>query len=455
MKLFPPEPEISLYETGFGGDDPFNRIGTGRSLSELVERIEDPLVIALDGGWGSGKTWFLRRWVGAHGRENGGRATTVYFDAFAHDFMDDPLIALTGVIGDRLPGRAEGRVWARVKTAAAKLAKPVARIGLALATGGATEIAGPIVDAAVEATSKELEVAAEAFWSRENGKRAAMQQLRSALVELTMAPAGKDTQPTPLVVVVDELDRCRPDYALALLETIKHFFSVPNVHFILGVNLAALGHSVRVRYGSAFEAERYLRRFISISMRLPDQLNDHSATRLVTAYFNAAASAMGIHTNAVESFERHIKLMTRLHSPTMRDVNHILSSLALTNPEIYSRYYWGWQEIATSMILFKTMAPALEREALTGDLELRSVLEFYSISPAILSEIGEQSHNSTAKYISDLWEFVTSNGARPVDTQEDIYKAFDRHRMANPRDIPRTISKKFLEAFSFTSATGR
>lgn len=451
MKLFPPEPEISLYETGFGDDDPFNRIGTGRSLSELVERIEDPLVIALDGGWGSGKTWFLKRWVGAHALENGGRATTVYFDAFAHDFMDDPLIALTGVIGERLPGRAEGRVWARVKTAAAKLAKPVARIGLALATGGATEIAGPIVDAAVEATSKEIEDAAEAFWARENGKRAAMRQLRSALIELTVVAAGEGAQPVPLVVVVDELDRCRPDYALALLETIKHFFSVPNVHFILGVNLEALGHSVRVRYGSGFQAESYLRRFVSISMRLPDQLNDHAATPLIIAYFNATASAMGIHENAMEIFGRHIKLMASSNHPTMRDVNQILSNIALIEPEAFSRWLWGWQEILISMILFKTLAPALAHDALDGSLELQSVMEFYSINPAMLRETDGRTHNLSAKTISDLWEFITSDGARPGGTQDDTYRAFDRLRMTSPVDIPRIIRKKFFENFSFTS----
>lgn len=55
MKLFPPDPEIVLYETGFGTEDAFNRIGTGKSLSDLVERIEDPLVIALDGGWAAAR----------------------------------------------------------------------------------------------------------------------------------------------------------------------------------------------------------------------------------------------------------------------------------------------------------------------------------------------------------------------------------------------------------------
>jgi predicted KAP-like P-loop ATPase len=123
MKLYPPDAEVVLYETGFGSDDSFNRKSTGKSLSELVDRIEDPLVIALDGEWGSGKTWFLKRWVGSHKKENNGKAITVYFDAFLHDFMDDPLIALTGVIGEKYSNGRKRKVWSKVKSAAATLAR--------------------------------------------------------------------------------------------------------------------------------------------------------------------------------------------------------------------------------------------------------------------------------------------------------------------------------------------
>jgi predicted KAP-like P-loop ATPase len=56
------------------------------------------MVIALDGAWGSGKSFFLKCWVGAHKLENEGTATTVYFDALSYDYLDDPLVALTGAI---------------------------------------------------------------------------------------------------------------------------------------------------------------------------------------------------------------------------------------------------------------------------------------------------------------------------------------------------------------------
>ena len=63
----------------------------GKKLTDLVDRIDQPLVIALDGEWGSGKSHFLKLWTGAHQNgELGGKAKVIYFDAFEHDYLDDP-----------------------------------------------------------------------------------------------------------------------------------------------------------------------------------------------------------------------------------------------------------------------------------------------------------------------------------------------------------------------------
>lgn len=86
MRLHPKQKNVDVYHEGFGEDDLLQRRGAGKQLSDLLERVDDPIVLALDGPWGSGKSFFLKRWVGAHTIENGGKATTVYFDAFAHDF---------------------------------------------------------------------------------------------------------------------------------------------------------------------------------------------------------------------------------------------------------------------------------------------------------------------------------------------------------------------------------
>lgn len=73
----------------------------------------------------------------------------------------------------------------------------------------------------------------------------------------------------PLIVMVDELDRCRPDYAVSYLECIKHFFNVENIVFIIAVDRAQIGNSLKKLYGQNMDVDGYLRRFIDIEFNLP------------------------------------------------------------------------------------------------------------------------------------------------------------------------------------------
>ncbi|MCT4663074.1 MAG: KAP family NTPase [Tissierellales bacterium] len=81
---------------------------------------------------------------------------------------------------------------------------------------------------------------------------------------------GLISEEKKLVVFVDELDRCRPIYAIETLEAIKHFFSVPNVIFVLSVDIEQLSHSIATVYGQNMDAEGYLLRFVDLQFKLPD-----------------------------------------------------------------------------------------------------------------------------------------------------------------------------------------
>ncbi|WP_421295629.1 KAP family P-loop NTPase fold protein [Aeromonas sp. 604534] len=65
----------------------------------------------------------------------------------------------------------------------------------------------------------------------------------------------------PAFILIDELDRCRPSYAVEMLETIKHIFDIPGVVFVLATDTEQLQHAIKVIYGDGFDAESYLGRF--------------------------------------------------------------------------------------------------------------------------------------------------------------------------------------------------
>lgn len=257
-----PEPDIEIYEDGFEGHDLLERKTTGASLSDLVDRIEDPMVIALDGGWGSGKSFFLKCWVGEHLKREGNTTQTVYFDAFAHDFMDEPLVSLMACLLNRFEDELaqEKPKLEKLKDVAWKLGPAALRIGASLATFGATSHLSDTGDAVAEAIGREIKQSCGEFWQEAQARQGGMEEFRAALEALTKDAVGT---PRKLVIVVDELDRCRPDYALALLEIIKHFFAVDHVHFVLGVNLRELENSVKARYGAGINAGLYLRPYVS------------------------------------------------------------------------------------------------------------------------------------------------------------------------------------------------
>ncbi len=267
MHLTIPEPDITLYEDGFEKHDQLSRLADGERLSELLTKISDPLVVALNGPWGSGKSFFLKCWVGEHLQREDNSDLTLYFDAFANDYLDDPLIALIGAIDGRFDkGTAGKKYWEKARAVAPALGRAAFRIAVAGATAGVIRRADELGDTIANATSDELSNAADTFWKQEQGRREAMEAFREALEKL----AGE----TRLIIVIDELDRCRPDYALSLLEMIKHFFNVPNVHFVLGVNLDALQNTVRARYGTGIDAAQYLQKFIQLTMTLRPAARD-------------------------------------------------------------------------------------------------------------------------------------------------------------------------------------
>ena len=130
-----------------------------------------------------------------------------------------------------------------------------------------------MVEAIVESASTASEKAVEKLLDVYANTQVAQNEFVKTLSSLT-----KDL-PKPFVVIIDELDRCRPSFALEFLERIKHLFAAENVVFVLFWNANSICESVRHSYGQGTNAELYLSKFVAYSVPIPVNLTSKNARR--------------------------------------------------------------------------------------------------------------------------------------------------------------------------------
>lgn len=247
-------------------DDPFlncrlDRKKDAEIFTNIVNNYRDGCTIALTGRWGSGKTTFLRMWE-QYIRNNGQKV--LYLNAWENDYIPEPLVCIIGELESVFPADRQEII---VK-AAKGIFHILKKMPLALALDFVDrKIGSETKDLIKETMSKRQDAVFENELSEYKIKKDGLTSFKSVLVN---AVSSLDTE-NPVVFIIDELDRCRPDYAVEILEIIKHFFSVPGIVFILSIDKDQLANSVRGYYGSdRIDAEEYLRRFIDIEYSLPD-----------------------------------------------------------------------------------------------------------------------------------------------------------------------------------------
>ena len=252
--------------------DPFkcdllDRRDAVEALTNIVGNLEGPCALAVDAPWGAGKTTFLWIWA-QHLRKEG--FPVIEFNAWKSDFSENPFVVLsTEIMRGLKSSGGEGSEQEKNNNNFANSAKEVLRsiapdairlaVGLVPVFGQPMgEVLGKLADEMLS-RHKDTEKVVEKFTGN----------LKAAAESLSLVHNNRS-----LILMIDELDRCRPSYAVELLEMAKHLFSVDRIVFVLAVNRAQLAHSVRALYGSDFDAEGYLRRFFDVDFRLPEPSRD-------------------------------------------------------------------------------------------------------------------------------------------------------------------------------------
>lgn len=188
----------------------------------------------------------------------------VYIDAFIADHTDEPLLTLLAEVLKLIPDEEE-------RESTMQKVLPALRFGLkTLAKGAVAHLlrqeAADVVDdfdkEISQLTHKAIDASVEAMLKDHIKADESLATLKTVLQELA--------QTKPIVIFIDELDRCRPDFAISMLEVIKHAFDVEDVRFVLVTNKLQLKSAINHRYGGTDDdAQRYLDKFLKFSFILP------------------------------------------------------------------------------------------------------------------------------------------------------------------------------------------
>ncbi|KAB7672714.1 P-loop NTPase fold protein [Plesiomonas shigelloides] len=330
MKIVIPNIEIS-EDNGFTPEyDIFNRQEFGERLANLIANSGGNPVIALDSNWGEGKSTFIKMWRGYIKNKRDKKLISIYFDAFENDYQKDPFLALAAEIYKLISTEDEARKE-KFQSAAIKAMKSIARGSLKLAVKVATS--GIIDDKVVDSVQKDIstlvsdqvdDIFKQKFEHAEEDKES-LRIFRGYLSSFADEMGGGN----PIVFIVDELDRCRPDFALELLEHIKHLFSVSGITFLLVTNRAQLEGTIKSRYGHDVDASNYLHKFLNVWLSMPRVATEHLDFGCVYLR-HVLKSMMDDGTNTVnQDAIAVLESIVQFYQPSFREIERVLSYFAV------------------------------------------------------------------------------------------------------------------------------
>lgn len=252
-------------------DDKINRYLELKSIISKLVSINGSCSIALEGAWGSGKTFFIKQLelillsysITLNNKINTFNVTEtlkskfiekkdsifdikltginfipIYYDAWLNDNDDDPILSLIYTIVNTLNCTEEiSTLEINCKGIISSIVSKIAPIDF----NNITE-KNPL--------------------DRINNQKLLQENITEFLSKIKIERGDR------IVIFIDELDRCQPSFAVKLLERIKHYFSNKDIIFIFSVNILELQHTVCQIYGNKFNGSRYLDRFFDVRIPL-------------------------------------------------------------------------------------------------------------------------------------------------------------------------------------------
>ena len=389
------EKEVFIEERAFAKDT-LNREQLADKLTNYIDRLRAGAVLAIDAPWGEGKTWFGRNWAKKL-KDDGYRVA--YIDAFEQDYIGDPFILLASELLSITEERSKTKVQLTKK--AANVVKATLSIGTKVGAGLVTkyllggvelgdEIESTISDASKEGAAISSEWIEKRFSEYEENKKT----IEVFKVELAEFAASQEK---PVVIFIDELDRCKPDFAINLIERIKHFFDVPNVVFVLLLNREQLEKAVKGVYGSETDGAAYLGKFVNFFFKLPkpsprDYNPEQYMKRFVVSTFNKYNFPQDKTNTEIMDLIIFFSLQFDL---SLRDIERVIALYAFAYPVP------KLNQILIYFIVIKQKFPSKFTQMVKGD---KTIHEEFSKRIEVLLNIATETGNTGNNHALEIFK---------------------------------------------------
>lgn len=247
MQLFTDNPVDSIKNDTFGYKH------YAEDLKEVILHTTPlPFCVGIFGPWGSGKSSFMQMLQGLITKAG---IQTIWFNPWKYDTKEDLWNALIQTILDYITTRSKDDV---VLKKAGELA--LAATWLALKKAITALTAGVITEANLEDTIARFNEKEKIFYQHIN-------QFEDHFAEVVDRYCAGDK----LVIFIDDLDRCLPENAITVLESLKLYIGHAKCIFVIGIDHYVVEAGIRYRYGDKIEinGRDYLDKIIQIPFYLP------------------------------------------------------------------------------------------------------------------------------------------------------------------------------------------
>ena len=286
-----------------------------QEIVDILAKNKKNMCYSINGRWGVGKSYVLDMFEEQAQRI--GQEGTVLdkyiifrYNCWEYDYYEEPLIAIVASIIEQyeqkisLLGEADkAAIDEIIKRTFIKVGKKLLTIGAARFKGVTgididPEKMGDFIKDVLDDTHDKLDENHE--FDKLFDFKAVLKELRDNLTALT--------QHHTVIIIVDELDRCLPEYTIRVLERLHHLFdNIPNVQVIISIDRMQLEHVVKQIYGKDTDAKKYLEKFIAFELNLPIGSLNEEADSFFDFYYSQFEDTTGfVDASDFEEFKKII-----------------------------------------------------------------------------------------------------------------------------------------------------